>query len=198
MKPRYLAVTLVALVAFSSPAFAQTGGHDHPGTSASNPLDSHSNNDKAFDRLKALAGSWEGKVITTPSAPEADGKPAQVSFRVASMGHTLMHEMTIEGRPDHPVTMLVVDNGRLLLTHYCDADNRPRMIGSVSPDGKTVTFEFVDISGNLQFGHMHHAVFTLIDADHHIEEWTFMMPGDKPMKATLDLRRASGKRSSAQ
>jgi hypothetical protein len=77
----------------------------------------------------------------------------------------------------------------LLLTHYCDADNRPRMVGRMSPDGKTVEFDFLDVTGNLQYGNMGHAVFTLIDADHHTEEWTWMVPGDKRIHAHYDLQR---------
>src|SRR5437867_1532646 len=72
----------------------------------------------------------------------------------------------------------------------CDAGNRPRMVARTSPDGKTVEFDFVDISGGTQRGHMHHAVFTVIDANHHTEDWTYMMPGDKPMHAHFDLQRA--------
>jgi hypothetical protein len=92
-------------------------------------------------------------------------------------------------RYDHPVTMLYVDNDRLLLTHYCDAGNRPRMVGKVSPDGKKVEFDFLDLSGGTQYGHMHHAVFTIIDATHHTEDWTYMMPGDKTVYAHMDLVR---------
>jgi len=44
---------------------------------------------------------------------------------------------------------------------------------------------------------MHRAVFTLLDADHHIEEWTFMSPDDKAVTARLDLHRTAGKKSSA-
>jgi hypothetical protein len=128
---------------------------------------------------------------TFPTSEEVANKRAEVTLRVASMGHTLVHDMTIEGRDDHPFTMMVVDADRLLLTHYCDADNRPRMVGKVSPDGKAVEFDFVDISGNLQFGHMHRAVFTFIDANHHTEDWTFMMPGDKPVRAHFDLQRVT-------
>jgi phage tail protein X len=58
-----------------------------------------------------------------------------------------------------------------------------------SEDGKTLEFDFVDLSGGTQYGHMHHAVFTFIDANHHIEDWTYMMPGDKPMHAHMDLQR---------
>jgi len=82
-----------------------------------------------------------------------------------------------------------VDGDRLLLTHYCDAGNRPRMAARVSPDGKTVEFDFVDVAGSTQYGHMHHALFTIIDANHHIEDWTYIMPGDKPMQAHMDLQR---------
>ena len=85
--------------------------------------------------------------------------------------------------------MLYVDGGQLNLIHYCDAGNRPHMTGKVSPDGKKVEFEFVDISGGNQNGHMHHAVFTYIDANRHTEDWTYMMPGDKPMHAHFDLQR---------
>jgi hypothetical protein len=144
---------------------------------------------QSFDKLKTLTGSWQGHVSTLPPQPEMDGKLMQVSWRTTSMGHTLMHEMTGPGRPDDPITMMVVDGDRLLLTHYCDADNRPRMVGKISSDGKTVEFTFLDVTGNLQYGHMQHAVFTVIDDNHHTEDWTYMEPGDTPVHAHFDLQR---------
>ena len=144
---------------------------------------------KSFDTLKTLAGSWEGHVTTTPLQTEIEGKPVTASLRVTSMGNALMHEMTGAGRPDDPITMLYLDGDRLLLTHYCDAGNRPRMTGKTSPDGKTVEFEFLDVAGGTQYGHIHHAVFTLIDANHHTEEWTYMEPGEKPVRARIELTR---------
>jgi hypothetical protein len=92
---------------------------------------------------------------------------------------------------DHPVTMLYVDGDQLNLVHYCDAGNRPHMIGKISPDNKTLEFALVDVSGSTKNGHMEHAVFTYIDANHHTEDWTFMMPGDKPMHAHFDLHRVN-------
>ncbi len=161
----------VVLLSLSTVAFAQSDAQ------------------KSFDRMKTLAGTWEGHVTTLPQRAEIEGKLMQVSLRVTSMGHTLMHEATGTGRPDDPITMFVVDGDRLLLTHYCDADNRPRMVGKMSPDGKTVDFEFLDVTGNLQYGHMQHAVFTIIDANHHTEDWTYMEPGDNPVHAHFDLQR---------
>jgi hypothetical protein len=151
---------------------------------------------KSFDKLKTLAGSWEAHVTTIPPLPDmGDGAQAEVTMRVTSRGNALVHEMKGAGTPDdatkydHPVTMLYLDEGRLLLTHYCDAGNRPRMAARSSADGKTVEFDFLDVAGNLQYGHMQHAVFTIIDASHHTEDWTFMMPGDKPVHAHMDLQR---------
>ncbi len=106
------------------------------------------------------------------------------------MGNALLHEMKIEGRPDDPITMLYMDNDHLTLTHYCDAGNRPRMVARTSPDGKTVDFDFLDVAGNLQYGHMQHAMFTIIDANHHTEDWTFMAPdGKTSVRAHFDLTR---------
>jgi len=93
---------------------------------------------KSFDKLKTLSGSWEGHVTTVPLQSDIEGKLMQLSLRTTSMGNALMHEMTGAGRPDDPITMLYLDGGQLLLTHYCDAGNRPRMTGKMSPDGKTV------------------------------------------------------------
>jgi hypothetical protein len=153
---------------------------------------------RSFDKMKTFAGTWQGQVTTNPPLTDMDmNKPVQVSLRVTSRGNAVVHEMKEAGSPDdparydHPVTMLYLDSDRLLLTHYCDAGNRPRMVGKVSADGKTVEFDFLDVAGSTQYGHMHHAVFTLIDANHHSEDWTYMMPGDKPMHAHMDLTRTN-------
>jgi hypothetical protein len=180
MKSNRLMHSAVVLMLLSATAFAQSD--------AQKPV-AQSDAQKSFDKMKTLAGSWEGQVKTVPPEPSIEGKLTQVSFRVTSMGNTLVHEMTMGGRPDDPITMLYLDGDRLLLTHYCDAGNRPRMVAKTSPDGKTVEFDFLDVAGGTQYGHMHHAVFTVIDANHHTEDWTYMMPGDKPMHAHVDLQR---------
>ncbi|MFZ0640057.1 MAG: hypothetical protein WA020_15060 [Candidatus Acidiferrales bacterium] len=149
---------------------------------------------QAFARLKTLAGNWKGQAAMGPGM----NAPVRVSLRVTSGGAALMHEMVPEGRSDDPsngdddpITMIYIDGNRLMLTHYCDSGkNRPRMVGKLSPDGKTVEFDFLDVSGGTRYGHMHHAVFTIIDADHHTEDWTYMSPANKPAQAHIDLVRA--------
>ena len=143
---------------------------------------------KTFEKLKALSGTWEGKVTTDMPIPEAaQNSVMHVTLRTTSRGNAVMHEMTSAG-PDDPITMFYLDEGRLLLTHYCDAGNRPRMEGKLSPDGKTVEFAFLDVAGSNQHQHMHHAKFTFIDLNHHTEDWTFML-GDNAVHAHFDLRR---------
>lgn len=136
----------------------------------------------SFDQLKSLAGSWEGTL---------DGATLHVSLRVTSRGNALLHEMRGAG-PDDPITMFNLDGDRLMLTHYCDAGNQPRMVATVSPDGKTIVFDFKEATNllNTQEGHMQRVTFTFIDPDHHTEKWEFAMAGGKQMGGLLDLKRA--------
>jgi hypothetical protein len=182
-----LAALVPALLAVSTIASAQSEAQK-------------SDAQKTFDAMKALAGNWTGPVTVDP--PQADmkmNKPIRVSLRVTSRGNAIVHEMQEEQdgaqldptKTDHPVTMFYLDGDQLTLVHYCDAGNRPRMIARSSADGKTVEFDFADLSGGNQFGHMYHVLFKIIDANHHTEDWTFMMPGDRPMHGHMDLQRVN-------
>ena len=182
-----LLICLLKLVNPTSPAVAQGGAQKSALVSAS------SESQKSFAALKNLAGEWEG-YVTAPEMPQLH-QLFHVWLRVTSRGYVLVHEFQEAGTPldptkyDHPVTMLYVEGEQLTLVHYCDAGNRPRMIGKMSPDGKTVDFELKDISGSTE-NHMHHALFTMIDVNHHTEDWTFMMK-DKMIQAHYDPQRKS-------
>ena len=127
-----------------------------------------SDSQKAFDKLKSMAGTWEGVM--------PDGKTSQVTYRVTSGGSALLSEISPD---DAMITMFHMDGDRLMMTHYCGAGNQPRMKGTLSPDGKTVVFEFVDATNlsSPNAGHMHRAVFTMADATHHTEDWTYVSNG---------------------
>jgi hypothetical protein len=191
----------VVLMSVATVAFAQSDAHkmDASKMDASKTPAPKSEAQTSFDAMKTLAGDWEGPVKTDmPVEAKVDIKPLHVSMRMTSRGNVLVHEMQEAGTPldpakyDHPVTMVYVDADadRLTLVHYCDAGNRPRMTGKISPDGKTLEFDFADLSGSNKYGHMYHSVFTIIDSNHHTEDWTYMMPGDKPVHAHFDLQRA--------
>src|SRR5271155_956562 len=184
----------VVLMSLSTVAFAQSD-MEKPDARKSSVAPVLSDAQKSFATIKSLAGEWEGPV-NVPEMPEmSGGKPMHLSLRVTSRGNALVHEFQEAGTPldatkyDHPVTMFYVDGDQLTLVHYCDAGNRPRMTGKMSPDGKMVEFELKDISGSTEM-HMHHSVVTLVDANHHTEDWTFMM-GDKLIHAHFDLHRTN-------
>jgi hypothetical protein len=164
MKSLRLSLPFFLLVA-ASVAFAQTPAQ------------------KSFDQLKSLTGSCEGKA--------SEGNTVQVFFRETAGGSALMSEIHGHGS-DNMISMVHLDGpNRLFLTHYCSIGNQPRMTASASPDGITITFDFLDVT-NLSApdaGHMQHVVFTIVDANHHTELWTFNDHG-KEIKELFDLHRS--------
>lgn len=205
MKPMHFLLSAVLLLAAGS-AFAQSDLHQHSTQAATSQAQASSQKpapteaQQDFTLMKTLAGAWEGPVTVSPLMPgmtEQPVKPLHLTMRVTSRGNVIVHEFQEANTPldpskyDHPVTMFYLDADQLNLVHYCDAGNRPHMVARKSTDGKTLEFDFADLSGGNQYGHMYHAVFTLIDADHHIEDWTYMLPGDKPIHAHFELHRVN-------
>jgi hypothetical protein len=143
-----------------------------------------SNGQKSFETMKSLSGNWEGK--------DSMGGAVAVSNRLTAGGSALMSEIktNMHGKNEDMISMINMDGDRLLLTHYCSAGNQPRMQASLSPDGKSVTFTFVDAT-NLagpDTPHMQSVTFNFIDENHHTEEWRFAVPG-KEMVQRFDLQR---------
>jgi len=89
------------------------------------------------------------------------------------------------------VTMYHVDNNRLMLTHYCAAQNQPRMQAQVSDDGKTLTFDFIDATNlaSADVGHMRKLVLTIQDKDHVTEQWFFAQKGKDQDHGVFQLTR---------
>ena len=99
-----------------------------------------SNSQAAFDKLKSLQGSWSGKTM--------EGKNVQVTFRAISGGSAV--ESEIQGESEaNMISVFHLDGDRLLMTHYCGVGNQPRMVGTLSSDGKTITFNFLDATNLL-------------------------------------------------
>jgi hypothetical protein len=140
---------------------------------------------KSFDTMKSLAGNWEGK--------NSMGK-VEVSYRSTAAGSALVGEIFTEmrGESEDMISMIHLDGDRLLLTHYCAAGNQPRMQASMSPDGKTITFDFVDSTNLMKAGagHMQRVIFTFTDATHHSEEWHFVYDGKEQVE-TFELQKKS-------
>ena len=124
---------------------------------------------KALDRFKSMEGTWVGK--------GAHGDSAEVSYRVVAGGTSVMAD--IKMGEEAMTSMFYVDHDRLLMTHFCPSNNQPRMQAVVAPDGKTVTFDFLDATNlsSPQAGHMHRVVYVFADTDHYNEDWTWKHEG---------------------
>lgn len=133
---------------------------------------------KAFATLKGMPGTWEG------TSPEG---PVKVTFKATGGGSSVMSE--ILGKEDM-ISMFHMDGDRLLLTHYCAVGNQPRMQATLSPDGKTITFTYFDATNLSEpdAGHMQRMILTVLDPNHHTEQWVFADHG-KEHSVTFDLRR---------
>lgn len=171
---RTLIPTFLICLLASATVFAQ----DSPATAPAAPSEAK----KAFAKLKTLAGSWQGKVMDIS---------INFTIRAASSGTAILHEGNASGGgpPNHEITMFYVDGDRLLATHYCDAGNRSRWEGKISPDEKAIEFSFLDVTGSTRGGYLKDMVITLIDADHHIVGFTFVMPNGKPMQLRGEFQR---------
>jgi hypothetical protein len=80
----------------------------------------------AFERLKTLAGTWEGQAGDGQPGDGQPGLPATVTYRVAS-GGSVVEETLFPGTSHEMVSMYHLADGRLVMTHYCSMGNQPRM-----------------------------------------------------------------------
>jgi hypothetical protein len=161
---------LICLLAPAAAVFAQG---QQPATAAP-----QSDAKKAFEKLKTLAGSWEGTI---------GDLSAQVTIRVTSAGSAIMHDAFMASTTK--ITMIYVEGDRLLVTHYGGEGNRPRFEGKLTADGKGVEFSFVDVSGGTKRGLMKRMTFTLVDANNHVVDVTYVLPDGKAIEARGEFHR---------
>lgn len=140
---------------------------------------------KAFERLKGLVGNWEA---TTPQGT----KVSQV-YELTAGGSALV-ERFIDQSADWQtmVTVYYLDADRLLLTHYCAANNQPRMLAThYHPGTGRLEFDFLDATNlpDVNTGHMHQVLFQFTDHDHFTTEWTFWREGKPEFTEVLHFNR---------
>ena len=137
-----------------------------------------------FDLMKSLVGEWTG-------APAADGKSSSATYTLVSGGTALLEMLNAHDESMSMVTVYHPDGQSLLMTHYCGANNQPRMrCAKPAAGAKSLVFEYVDCSNlpTSKTGHMNHLVITFVDPDHMTQAWTWK-EGSKTGTETFQFER---------
>ena len=138
----------------------------------------------AFERFRALSGRWQAK--------STKGWEEDMKARVIAAGSVVVMN-SFDAHPDEEMlTTLVLDEDRLLLTHYCVARNQPRLEATeISKDGRRVTFTFVDGTNlpSRDRGHMDKAVYHFEDDDRFTSRWTWYQDGKEKWMEEIRYRR---------
>ena len=174
MKKVVLLVTTVACLALLQSVFAglgETQGSSYSGS-------------KEFERIKNLAGIWEG---TSNMGKEA--QKVRVEYR-STAGGSAMVETLFPGTPEEMISVYYDREGRLVMTHYCMLQNQPHMRLDRSALDR-LDFLFSE-GGNIdpaKDSHMHALTLSFPDKNRLIQKWTFFEDGKEKGVTVLTLTR---------
>ncbi len=137
----------------------------------SNSMWSQSHVAAGFEKLKSLAGEWQGA--------GTDGKMRTATYQLLSGGTAVMETLIPDGEPSM-VTVYYIDGDRLMMTHFCSAGNQPRMRAAVAAgEIQKLDFAFLDAT-NLSkptAGHIHRLRLAFQDQHHLAQTWTWREEG---------------------
>jgi hypothetical protein len=142
----------------------------------------------AYARFQSLAGEWEGK--------STKGWTERLVIRPIAKGSCVMETSTFaHGDGDAMVTMYHLDGDALMLTHYCMAQNQPRLRATeISPDGRELTFTFIDGTNlpSRDVGHMDKVKIHFDSDDAYRSQWTFYAKGKEQWMEEITYKRTAG------
>lgn len=121
-----------------------------------------------FAKLKKLAGDW------THTKDKSGKEAVSLRYRVISGGSAVEEEM-LPGTPGSMTSIYHLDNGNLVMTHYCSIGNQPHLRATSSSTASKMEFECAGGGGNMKSEndmHIHHLVFTVLSDDHIVQEWS--------------------------
>ena len=144
----------------------------------------------ALEKLKGLAGDW---VEIDPDPKMGPAGSVVESYRVTGAGSAVVSTLG-PGTPHEMVSVYHRDGSDLVMTHYCAAQNQPRL-RTKSVTGNVIAMEFdggtnVDPAKDV---HIHAVKIEILGPDEMRESW-FGWKGGKPEEAPLvfHLKRKKG------
>jgi hypothetical protein len=178
-----LAATLLAFSPFL--VAEEPKKHEMPPTPAPAPAGSGA---AALEKLKALAGDW---VEVEPKMGPAGGVAS--SYRVTGAGSAVVSTLA-PGTPHEMVSVYHRDGSDLVMTHYCAAQNQPRLRTKSVP-GNVIAMEFdggtnVDPAKDM---HIHAIRIEILGPDEMRETWIGWKDGkQEEPPLVLHLKRKKG------
>lgn len=157
-------------------------------SSQADAAEPHDPGRQAFARLAELQGVWRGA--------SSKGWTDTSELRLMANGSVLLEtsRFTDDVAGTHAMANAFQMDGKdLLVTHYCEAGNAPRLVASAFEEGgKVVTFTFrdgVNLASRDQ-GHMDKLIVRFKDRDHYSTRWTWSEHGNATWLEDIRYERA--------
>jgi hypothetical protein len=142
----------------------------------------------AFEKLKTLAGRWQG----TAGEPAF---PAAVTYRLASNG-TAVTEVLFPDTPHEMMTVYFLVGNDLVGTHYCTAGNQPRFKLDLAKSTPTELIFAFDGGTNFdpaKDGHIHDGRIAWTGDGGLEASWSFWAGGARKSSNAFHVKRAEVK-----
>lgn len=141
----------------------------------------------AYERFRSLEGEWRARSTM--------GWTSGTEYRLLGRATVVMGISSFDDAPPERdmATAIHRDGERLLLAHYCEAGNQPRLVATrIAADGSEVEFEFLDGTGmsSRDEGHMDRAVFRFLDDGRFTSRWTWYQGGEERWMEEITYERS--------
>jgi hypothetical protein len=141
----------------------------------------------AFEKLKTLAGEWNGTA--------GEGLSVPVIYKVSANGNVVM-ETLFAGTPHEMITMYHLAGGDLVATHYCSAGNQPRFkldLAKSTPSELIFAFDGGTNFDPAKDGHIHNGRIGFAEDGKLEAAWAFHAGGKQVENKEFQLTRAAAK-----
>jgi len=159
-----------------------------------------------FARLKKLAGTWKAELVASGKAADFKKKVEEhkgeheaeqsVIYKMTGAGSALV-ETQMPGAPHEMVCVYHLDGDDLRMTHYCAAQNQPRLKldrAKSRPDHLVFTFDGGSNLDPKKDMHIHGLEITFHEDGRVTSAWEGYM-GDKPFGTTSFIMTRQGEKS---
>ena len=145
----------------------------------------------ALERIRGLAGTWEGTYEWTGA--RSDKGTLQADYYVTGNDSAVVENLVMGGKPSM-TTVYHMDGPDLRMTHFCGAKNQPRLKATEFADeGTMIRFTFVDATNlSMQPAHVEGLEIRFLDDQRITLRFTFDNKGAKSYE-NIQLKRVQGK-----